>query len=388
MQKVDAEIRRIIDEQYALARKLIEENRDKVEAMAKALLEWETHRRRPDRRHHGRQAAASAEGLDAVAAAKPAAAACRRSTPAAHRRRRLTAATMRSRSNGASAPFVFGRAPCVWQTARFAIDLVAPRVMGIVNVTPDSFSDGGALRRRRRRRIAHCEQLVARGRRHPRHRRRVDAARAPRRCRSTRSSRACCRCCDGARALRRAGLGRHLQARGDARGARRRRRHGQRRRRAARARRARGGGRASDVRRLPDAHAGRAARRCRRRRLRRRGGRGARVPAAASQRAASAPASTRERIVLDPGFGFGKTVEHNLELLRAPARAARALGCPLLVGWSRKSTLGAHHRPRGRRAAGAPAWRRRCSAVAARRAHRARARRARQRSMRWRCGAR
>ena len=42
MQKVDAEIRRIIDEQYALARKLLEENRDKVEAMTKALLEWET----------------------------------------------------------------------------------------------------------------------------------------------------------------------------------------------------------------------------------------------------------------------------------------------------------------------------------------------------------
>jgi cell division protease FtsH len=42
MQKVDAEIRRIVDEQYKLARRLIEENRDKVEAMAKALLEWET----------------------------------------------------------------------------------------------------------------------------------------------------------------------------------------------------------------------------------------------------------------------------------------------------------------------------------------------------------
>ncbi len=42
MQKVDLEIRRIIDEQYALARKLIEENRDKVEMMAKTLLEWET----------------------------------------------------------------------------------------------------------------------------------------------------------------------------------------------------------------------------------------------------------------------------------------------------------------------------------------------------------
>ena len=42
MQKVDLEIRRIIDEQYALARKLIEGNSDKVEAMAKALLEVET----------------------------------------------------------------------------------------------------------------------------------------------------------------------------------------------------------------------------------------------------------------------------------------------------------------------------------------------------------
>jgi cell division protease FtsH len=42
MQQVDAEIRRIIDEQYALARKVLEENRDKVEAMTAALLELET----------------------------------------------------------------------------------------------------------------------------------------------------------------------------------------------------------------------------------------------------------------------------------------------------------------------------------------------------------
>ena len=42
MQKVDNEIRRIIDEQYALARRLIEENSDKMHAMAKALLEFET----------------------------------------------------------------------------------------------------------------------------------------------------------------------------------------------------------------------------------------------------------------------------------------------------------------------------------------------------------
>jgi len=42
MQKVDAEIRRIIDQQYGLARKLLEDHRDKVEAMTAALLEWET----------------------------------------------------------------------------------------------------------------------------------------------------------------------------------------------------------------------------------------------------------------------------------------------------------------------------------------------------------
>jgi cell division protease FtsH len=42
LQAVDAEVRRIIDEQYALARRLLEENRDKVEAMTATLLEWET----------------------------------------------------------------------------------------------------------------------------------------------------------------------------------------------------------------------------------------------------------------------------------------------------------------------------------------------------------
>lgn len=42
MQQVDSEIRRIIDQQYALARKLLEDNRDKVEAMTATLLEWET----------------------------------------------------------------------------------------------------------------------------------------------------------------------------------------------------------------------------------------------------------------------------------------------------------------------------------------------------------
>ena len=42
MEKVDSEVRRIIDEQYNLARRLIEEHSDKMHAMAKALLDWET----------------------------------------------------------------------------------------------------------------------------------------------------------------------------------------------------------------------------------------------------------------------------------------------------------------------------------------------------------
>jgi len=47
----------------------------------------------------------------------------------------------------------------------------------------------------------------------------------------------------------------------------------------------------------------------------------------------------RQRIVLDPGFGFGKTVQHNLDLLHGLAHLC-ALGQPLLVGTSRKSFLG------------------------------------------------
>ncbi len=47
-----------------------------------------------------------------------------------------------------------------------------------------------------------------------------------------------------------------------------------------------------------------------------------------------------QRIVLDPGIGFGKSVENNVELL-ARQRELLSAGYPLLVGWSRKSTLGA-----------------------------------------------
>ena len=48
---------------------------------------------------------------------------------------------------------------------------------------------------------------------------------------------------------------------------------------------------------------------------------------------------SNDRIIIDPGFGFGKTVNHNLTLLRR-LRDFRSLGCPVLMGTSRKSTIG------------------------------------------------
>ncbi|MET0345176.1 MAG: dihydropteroate synthase [Casimicrobiaceae bacterium] len=57
-------------------------------------------------------------------------------------------------------------------------------------------------------------------------------------------------------------------------------------------------------------------------------------------RACEAGGIARERIAVDPGFGFGKTVAHNLRLLRE-LRAIAGLGYPVVAGLSRKSTLGA-----------------------------------------------
>jgi dihydropteroate synthase len=55
--------------------------------------------------------------------------------------------------------------------------------------------------------------------------------------------------------------------------------------------------------------------------------------------AATAAGIAEERIWLDPGIGFGKTVEHNMELLRRLAEL-RELGRPLVIGTSRKSFIG------------------------------------------------
>ena len=56
--------------------------------------------------------------------------------------------------------------------------------------------------------------------------------------------------------------------------------------------------------------------------------------------AALAAGVAEERIWLDPGIGFGKTIDHNLELLRRLGELRRALGRPLVVGASRKSFIG------------------------------------------------
>ena len=89
---------------------------------------------------------------------------------------------------------------------------------------------------------------------------------------------------------------------------------------------------------LPDRHAGRAAHDAGGRALRRRGRRGEGLPrgAAGLRGGEGVP---EERVWLDPGIGFGKTVEHNLELLRRLDEVV-AIGRPVVIGTSRKSFLG------------------------------------------------
>ena len=92
-------------------------------------------------------------------------------------------------------------------------------------------------------------------------------------------------------------------------------------------------------------------------------------------RSCEAAGIARDRIVIDPGFGFGKTVAHNLALLRS-LDVLTATGYPVLVGMSRKSTLGSItgrdvERSRGRERRGG------AGRGGARRGHRQGARRAR-----------
>ena len=83
--------------------------------------------------------------------------------------------------------------PPVWETARGPVALDRPVLMGILNVTPDSFSDGGRFTALDAA-LAQADALLEAGRDDRRRRRRVDPARArASRCRRRSSSRGCCR---------------------------------------------------------------------------------------------------------------------------------------------------------------------------------------------------
>jgi len=224
-----------------------------------------------------------------------------------------------------------------WQTTRFCIDLAQPRVMGIINVTPDSFSDGGQHASTRAA-LAHCERLVAEG---------ADildiggeSSRpgAPPVSLDDELARVL-PVLDGALTL---GVPVSVDTVKPE---------------VMRAALERGADIVNDIHALqaPGAlevvarHAQAAV--CL---MHMRG-----EPATMQERpfysdvvaevdaflrgrldALVAGGIAAERVVLDPGIGFGKSVEHNLELLRRQAELL-AIGRPLLLGWSRKSTLGA-----------------------------------------------
>ena len=226
----------------------------------------------------------------------------------------------------------------IWQTSRFRIALTRPQVMGIVNVTPDSFSDGGRFAHADAAR-AHCELLVAQG---------ADILDI-----GGESTRPGARLPDTAEQLARVlPVLRHAVTLGvpvsvdtaDA--------------AVMRAALDLGVDILNDVRALQapgalDVAASHpTAGVCLMHMLGEPGSMqvaphyedddvvSAVARFLASRRDAAMSAGiARERIALDPGIGFGKTPEHNLTLARGQRRLL-ALECPLLLGWSRKSTLG------------------------------------------------
>jgi dihydropteroate synthase len=226
----------------------------------------------------------------------------------------------------------------IWQTSRFRIDLTRPQVMGIVNVTPDSFSDGGRFAHADAAR-AHCELLVAQG---------ADILDI-----GGESTRPGARLPETAEQLERVlpvlrhavtlGVPVSIDTADPV---------------VMAAALALGVDILNDVRALqaPGALAVAAAHASAGICLMHMQGEPGSMQVAphydgddvvgavssflAGRRDAALGAGiARERIVLDPGIGFGKTPAHNLALAVYQRRLLE-LGCPLLLGWSRKSTLG------------------------------------------------
>jgi dihydropteroate synthase len=228
------------------------------------------------------------------------------------------------------------RFPMFWQTTRFRIDLTRAQVMGIVNVTPDSFSDGG-LAADRAAAIRHCEQLLAEGADL------LDIGGESTRPGSMPVSldEELARVLPVLDAALTLGCPVSIDTNKPE---------------VMRAVLARGADIVNDINALQapgalDAVADHA--RCGVCLMHMRGD-----PATMQQRphyddvlhevgeflderlrACRARGVADDRIVLDPGIGFGKSVAHNLDLLRRQSELL-TLGRPLLVGWSRKSTLG------------------------------------------------
>jgi dihydropteroate synthase len=224
-----------------------------------------------------------------------------------------------------------------WQTSRFRIDLSTPRVMGIVNLTPDSFSDGGAHGDRIAG-LAHCEQLVAEG-----------ADMLDLGGESTRPgapevgvAEELDRVMPVLEGALRLGVPISVDTRKPE---------------VMRAALAAGADAVNDVNALRspgalDAIAAHPA--CGVCLMHMHGTPETmqqgpayadvveEVVAFLRERSAALESAgvATERVVVDPGIGFGKSVEHNLELLRRQNELL-AIGRPLLLGWSRKSTLGA-----------------------------------------------
>jgi dihydropteroate synthase len=225
----------------------------------------------------------------------------------------------------------------IWQTTRFAIDLGQPRVMGIVNVTPDSFSDGGRHADAASA-VAHCDTLLREGA----HILDIGGESTRPGARTPSAEEELQRVLPVLRHAVTLGVPVSVDTSQPL---------------VMRAALDLGVDIVNDVRALQrpgalDALAGHAtAGVC----LMHMQGEPGTMQAAPSYGdvvsevrdfLAERLAALRERgidarrIVVDPGIGFGKDVGHNLALLRRQHELL-ALGAPLLVGWSRKSTLGA-----------------------------------------------
>ena len=228
----------------------------------------------------------------------------------------------------------------IWQAGRFELDLAAPKIMGIVNVTPDSFSDGGTYAADVKNTLAHAEKLLRGGAdildvggesTRPgadfvpaeEEWRRLSAV-LPELVKWNVPLSVDTRRTEIMRRLLDAGWAdviNDVQALEDAGAA------------ALLARHPTVGVCLMHMKGLPQTMQDNPAY----------GDVVAEVAAYLNERAAACEAAgiARRRLVLDPGFGFGKTLEHNTALMRGLRLLAQECGLPLLIGVSRKRMIGA-----------------------------------------------